>query len=158
MNKYAILALLVSLGLNLLLFGFILGRDQFGPPPVVDPVRGQLEWLRTLPPERQAQLREGAPRHLGRMQWRALRSRHNQFREALIAQPFDPQKLEQTLLALRTEQGALIELSHTGFVEMVSELSLQEREALAEFIARRPRLGGPPGRRHGPRLMDTSPQ
>lgn len=129
---------IISIALNLLLAGFLLGK-QMRPFPSFDPTRGYAYWVRSLPEARQEVLlpilkstfRQGKPMQLRRL--------HREFRAALTAEPFDRETLTQALNDLRMGHMQRQQSSHAGFVTLVAELTPAERQALAEDLTRPPR-------------------
>ncbi len=69
-------------------------------------------------------------------------------REALIAEPFEPQAMESALAQLRTDTDAAQVVLHRALVDAARELSLEDRRRLA---ASRWFLRGGPRRRPGAR-------
>ena len=95
--------------------------------------------MRGLDEERRAELRpmlrERMKRHAN---WRELRKLHVAFRDAVRAEPFDPEALKERLAAMRGNFGAMLQHHDQTFIEFVSQLTDQERAELAEQLARRP--------------------
>lgn len=85
--------LVVSLALNLLLIGLIVGasilRHRWGGPPLAG--AAPFGYLRTLPPERREALREINRARLGSMRplWQEVREARVEADKAFAAEPFD---------------------------------------------------------------------
>jgi uncharacterized membrane protein len=156
-NKWLVGGLVVSVVLNLLIVGFVIGRLASAPPIMApDPTAGFGRLLRFLPEERRdavtPMLREQM-RDVMR-EARGLRREHEAVYEALVAEPYDPAALEAALAGLRTTLNATQEIAHRSFVEVAGKLNLEERRQLAEAMRK------PPWRRegrHGPAARAMPP-
>ena len=150
-NKWLILGLVLSIGANIALIGFIAGRASHLPPVFSpDPTVGFMRILPDLPETRRAELRGLTRRHMRAVVpgMRQMRQAQGDLRQAILADPFDEQALEATLQALRQHLGTVQVASHAGFVRLVAALTPAERQRLAEVMQRR--RHGPPGfRREG---------
>ena len=101
-NKWLVLVLVLSLGANLAMAGFLAGRatGDRGGPRLLDPnLRVTRALLQQLPEERREALRP-----IVREQLRSIRPSVGGIREAqrdiesaLVGEPFDPKKLEAAL-------------------------------------------------------------
>jgi uncharacterized membrane protein len=66
-------------------------------------------------------------------------------REALVAEPFNPESMESALAGLRTQTDAAQVALHRALVDAARELSIDERRRLADsrwFERRGPRMRG----------------
>ena len=136
-SRWWIIVLVISLGLNLALAGYIAGRFS----PAADWAslhRGLPHWAQTLPPERRDVLRPRLREYMRSMRGarRELRSTNQAVQAALTADPFEPQVLAAALQQLREQQAATMREGHTAFVATISELSARERRQLAEQMLR----------------------
>lgn len=138
--------LVLSLGLNLLVLGAVLGhawRGGFdrGPPP--------LSWgLRTLSPEARAQVMPRLRENLqeSRAQRRALRQAGEAVEAAVGREPFDRSGLKEALTALRGATNAYQQQMHERALDVLAELSPEDRRAVAALLLRPgPHRHGPPG-------------
>ena len=94
-NKWLIGGLVLSLILNLLLVGFVVGRmSGFGPPPGFgpDPTAGFFRLLGFLPDDRRAAIAPKLRKQMGELLpvLRKMRGDQHQVFETLTAEPFDP--------------------------------------------------------------------
>ncbi|MFY8136057.1 MAG: periplasmic heavy metal sensor [Aquimonas sp.] len=140
------IALLVSLGLNLLLAvaaGGLWWRQRAAPVPhealearsLPDPRR----IARALPAERRALVREAlAPdRAAFAEDLRALRAAHAEVRDALRARPFEADSLATALSDVRERERAMAERVHGGLLRLSVQLTDAERAQLADSVPRR---------------------
>lgn len=156
-NKWLILALVLSLGANLALAGFLAGRASadLSGPRLLDPnLRVSRLLLQQLPEERREALRP-----LFREQLRSIRPSIDGIRRsqrkieaALTAEPFDPRALESALEAFRTHLTRSQETSHAAFLSLADSLSPEERRLLGQTLTSQGRHrphglpnGPPPG-------------
>jgi uncharacterized membrane protein len=131
------IALAVSIALNLLLGGIMLGRVFHRPHP---PPRAEREG----PAARfERDGRRGPLRELFREQGDALREKRRAIgearrtaRTALESEPFDRAALERALETLRKETGSSQELMHRAIVEAAAKGSADERKKLAHALER----------------------
>ncbi len=142
-NKWLIGGLIVSVIANLLLIGFVVGRLA-GHPPMVpggDPTMGYMRHLRALPEARREEVMPIVRGHMHGV-WgdvRGIRRDQRALLDAIVAEPFDADALSAALERL---QGRLTEAqskSHAAFVAVVTKLTPEEREALADAMRRPPR-------------------
>jgi len=131
-SKWVAALLLFSLGLNLALVGFMVGRSSH-PGVAGDPTRGFLRWMHGLPADRREELHPMVANHMRavRPEMRSLRQRHRALQEAIVAEPFEPEALNAALNDMRTQNINLQQASHAAFMAFVSHLSVTEREALS---------------------------
>lgn len=140
-----ILALLLSLGLNLLVAGVLLGhaldaRRRPEAPPMAWAARELPVQLRR---DIRAQLRARAP------QARALRQELRRaalaLRRAAAAEPLDREALAAALQRMRRARGAYESFTHERLLEIVAGLPRKQRLAvLREVLQRRAGRDGPP--------------
>jgi uncharacterized membrane protein len=157
-NKWLVAGLIISVVLNLLLVGFMVGRASGGPlfpGGRMDPTTGYVRLLHFLPEERREaiapivrpMLRELMPA------LRSMRGDHRSVHEALAADPFDPDELSVALETLREHLNTSQATAHTTLVALARSLSAEERTQLAEAMRRPPRpshRGDMKGRGWGP--------
>ena len=151
-NKWLILGLVISVGINVAIAGFFVGRiSHGGHPPNLDPTIGFMRVLADLPEARRRELRPLAAERMRQVipSLRAMRSAQRRLRELILAEPFDQTALEAALTAFRQHLSTSQVVSHRAFVQLITELSPAERRVLVDFI-RHPRQGRPgAGRRPG---------
>ena len=147
---------ILSLGLNLLVLGAVLGhawRGGFdrGPPP--------LSWgLRSLSPEARAQVMPRLRENLqeSRAHRRALRQAARAVEAAVGREPFDRRGLTDALTALRGATNAYQQQMHERALAVLAELSPEDRRAVAALLLRPgPHRHGAPGQ--GGRLTGGRP-
>lgn len=150
-------ALLISVAINLLAAGVLLGRagarPHSGPPPGA--------WAaQDLSPETRRRVRQQMSARVDAVRpLRAeLRRAHGRIRSAVEAEPFDPEALRAALENLRSVGDRYQQLLHDNLVDMAADLPSEEREALIRAALERSRGGMRPGgpRRPGAR-EDTPP-
>lgn len=132
-TKRLAIALAVSLALNLLIGGFLLGRglrrpEQHGPfmrpMPSALHARERGPWRKFLQGHRdELRARQGA-----------LRAARRDAREALAKPNFDAAELERTLAAVRAETAQGQEQLHRALVEAAKSASPEQRRELARFL------------------------
>ncbi len=159
-----------SLVLNTLLVGLFIGQlisggpphraaHRDGPPPRAES-RIARHVLENVAPERRpeirrafiASMREARPRLAGRRQAR------QDLREAMVADPFDPDRLSAAFANLRTREAAMEAAVQAALVEQFSMLSLEERRAVAEAIDCCRRRDGRRGRHDGQDAREPVPE
>lgn len=123
LTKRLFVLLAISVALNLVLIGFLVGRrvhpgGRSGPPPPgLEQRRGEL----------------GAGR-------RAIHHAGSEVVSALTAEPFDAPRLERALAELRQVTVGGQEAAHRALVELATRSSPEERRRLAQrFSVRRER-------------------
>ncbi len=145
-SKLLLLALLLSVGVNLFLVGGIIYRvtlhSAFGPPPMPRNVG----WLvRDLSDARQQELQPLLENN--RQQSEALRreifNAQRRVNELMVSSNFDSAALNSAFAQLRSTSADYQAVSHQQTVDILSRLSETERKLAQEFIERRgPRGGG----------------
>lgn len=147
-KRLLVIAVVISVALNLLLAGVILGRLA-GPGPEMhrlDPMMGLRRLLSDLPDERAAALAPYYREYFStlRPRFRELRSTQQDLRAAMLTEPLDREAVQSALAAFRQDlynsQGA----AHDAFVALAAELTLAERRQLVTFMSRRPPGGARP--------------
>ena len=139
--------LIVSLTINLILGGFLVGRLSARHPLLgghPDPTAGLFGMVREFDPARRKQLQPLLRDHFStlRPQIRVIRDQHRAIVAALTAEPFDAQALTVELSRSREQLMETQVASHEALVDLASQLDPTERAQLAEGMHRR-------GRRHG---------
>ena len=148
-NRLMVIILVVSVALNLLLVGMMLGR-MVGPHPGrhrVDPAMG-IRWLiGELPPERAAAL---APLYREffstmRLRFGDIRRAQRDLRAAMLTEPLDETALRHALQSVQQQLTASQGATQEALIALASELTSAERRQLVENMERRPE-GWRPGR------------
>ncbi|MFP6815547.1 MAG: periplasmic heavy metal sensor [Pseudomonadales bacterium] len=158
-NKWLIITLVVSLGANIALVGFFAGRaSQFDLRPAnldPNPIMGFARILPELSPERIKVLRPLVGEHIRsvRPSVGAIRRAQRDLAAALLAEPFEPTRIEAALTEFREHLARSQVSSHAAFVELVEQLTPRERRLLVDGLGRNPRQHRFPPRNH-PRLED----
>lgn len=134
-------ALLVSLSLNLVVVGAIVGARGFGPVPGASermggPMGGGGALARALSSEDRKALREtlGQDRDQRRENRRAMRAMRAEIVAQLRATPFDPAALAQALEAQSQLGQSLAARGQGALLQRISEMSDAERAAYADRI------------------------
>ena len=158
-SRWLIGGLVLSVVVNLLLAGFVLGRlSGFGPPPAFgpDPTVGFFRMLGFLSDERRAAIVPDLRKQMGELMptLRKVRGDQRAVFDALTADPFDPAALDAALAGLRANLTAAQVASHHSFVELAKQLTPAERKDLAGAMHRTHMRGmgggGSEGREHPP--------
>ena len=138
-GKWLIGALTVSVVVNLLLAGFVVGRMSgdvgfrggIGAAP-------KMPQLRFLEDERRREVTRGLEtRDALRPTLRELRRSQGDIRAAFMAQPFDQEALSAALAEFRRHLDESQALSHTKLVAVAAKLTPDERRRLARTMDRR---------------------
>jgi len=142
-NRWLLLALAASLGLNLVLAGFVVGRLS-GPGPVpatLDPSVGMFRILPRLPEPRREALKPRVREHFRalRDELRRMRSAQQGINEALTAEPFAAEELTAALARFRAALLASQEQNHDLLVGIADDMSPAERRLLRDAMTRRHR-------------------
>jgi Spy/CpxP family protein refolding chaperone len=152
-QKVLIVGLVVSIGINLLLAGVLLGhRLGGGHPPMMpmNPMFGLMHFVRELPEERQAQLQTSlaALRSASRPAFAHMRQMQENLRTEIRRDPLDPAATRQALTALQEHLRDHQATSADAFLELLQALTPGERIALDEALRRgmKHRHGGHPSR------------
>lgn len=100
-----------------------------------------------LPPEARALFRELNLREMPgfRESINLLKQRREAVRSALVAEPFDPEKLDLAFAQLRESEAQKARFAHDRVTEVASKLAPEERRIMAEFVGRRGTKRGPDG-------------
>jgi uncharacterized membrane protein len=146
-SKWLMLALVVSVVLNLLLAGFVIGRLS-GPGPVpaaLDPSVGMFRVLPRLPEPRREALEPRVREHFRalRDELRRMRATQRSINQALAAEPFSAEDLTAALARFRAALLASQEQNHALLVDIAADMSAAERRLLRDAMTRR----RPPGHR-----------
>lgn len=161
-TRLLLLALVASFALNLFFVGGIATRvnrvDDFRGRPMPPNVN----WMvRDLSEDRRAELLPLMERSAEEIRpiRREMFESQRRVNELMLSADYDPAGLEQAFAELRDKNLRYQALSHRHSVEMLNELTAEERAKAVEFISRRGpedgrdrRMGDgrPPGPRGGP--------
>ena len=133
-SKWTLLALVVSIALNLLLAGYLVGRINKGTAPQAhDPTFTFPQFARHLSKTRRDEMRPMIRQHMRHLRpdVRQMRGHRQALNTAITAQPFDPEALAQALSAMHTAQQKLLIGTQESFVQFVTALSKEERQQFA---------------------------
>lgn len=144
-NKFK-LVLIFSLAINLLLIGMVVGYSVRGCRRQGRPPR---------PPERLSQQLSPQTQELFSQALRSLHEKNRQTAEAiekkrqevvaiLVAPQFDSQAYQKATAELHALHGQMKDALTQTVMNLASQLSQEERKALAQFLLKGP-PGGPPG-------------
>jgi len=152
-GKWLTIALVISLGINLLLAGFVIGTKFRSPPSgmMMNPMFGLMRYAEGLPTQRREELlKEMRGFHpKGRTEFRMMRELQANVRAEIRREPLDPVALKAALTALQTRMQAHQSTSHDAFVQLMQSLTPAERVALDEQMQ--------PRTRHHPRGSGKPP-
>jgi len=142
-SRVVIIALVLSLGANLALVGFVAGRsfERAGMPSRMDPSLAFFPVLRTLPESRQAELRPLMREQLRgiRPEIRRMRRAQRSIGQALTATPFEAQNLDLALSEFRTALLASQTSNHQALIRLAEAMSPEERALLGDAMRRNAR-------------------
>lgn len=155
-----VIALLVSIALNLVALGIFLGRTAAPKPEMhrVDPVFGIRRLLRDLPEERARTLAPLYREYFAAMRprFREIRDTQAALRGAMLKDPLDEAGLRAALQSFEVQLTGSQRASQDAFVALAAELTLAERQQLVQNMSRRPERVRPGDReRPGP---EANPQ
>ncbi len=80
-----------------------------------------------------------------------IHKQRQRVRTALLAEPFDADRLAKALAELRAAESSTAQLAHRRITEVAATLPAEERQMLERFIGRSPGQGPRPHRPPGPR-------
>ena len=155
-TRWLVVALAVSLALNIAVLGFAIGTASGGIPrlarPSFDPTVGIGRLLRFLPEERREAVADRAARRQVRESLRQLRAAQGDVTDALAQEPFDADALRAALERFRERFAASQMGSHAALVAISGKLTPEERALLVKTTrgmrdARQKRDRPPPGQR-----------
>ena len=139
-SRGLLIALLLSLVINIGLIGFLAGRwtNSVATPHMPPPSIGMGRFLRGLDEDRRDELKPFLSAHFDslRPNIRASRKTHQAVRAAIAAEPFAPAVLEQALFKLNSNRGAGAAEQASTLASLVDQLSSEERSQLATSLAR----------------------
>jgi len=134
LTKKLAIFLALSLGVNLLLGGFLLGRRFHGPRPEFPPYARGPGMLR------------GHGMGPKKPQWRAFQAANQAARERAAAafehEPFDPAALDAAFANLREETSRGQKALHDELVQLATSSDPNRRHDLARAFRRSPQRGG----------------
>ena len=158
-NRWLTVVLAISVGLNLLLVGILIGN--FAGRPAARPFPPHLGWiLRKLEPETRQKLHlelEELVKNDRRLR-RNLRGVQRSVGELITADPLDRSALETQLAELRESSSESQQALHQAMVEIMTKLNQEERRKILKSLRhnwrrefRRPNdRSGPPHLEQGP--------
>ncbi|MFT7286204.1 MAG: putative membrane protein [Halieaceae bacterium] len=127
---WLLLTLVVSLSLNLLVAGFVIGRGSSARPPGPPP----MDWMaQEVAPETRALLRSRMRQQVQRVRplREDMRRATGAVRRAVGAENFDPEALAAALAEMRRLSADYQALMHENLVALSAELPREQRIALA---------------------------
>jgi uncharacterized membrane protein len=150
-TRWLVVALVVSLAMNLAVGGLMLGHVLRGPPSwrPGDPEGGPAHRLmRLLPPEARDTVRqsfkEAGPEIRARA--KALRQARDGVRDAIMAEPFDRARLDAAFADMRARSDALQTAVQAAIADGVSKLPPEARRKVGQIRPPEPPEDGvPPG-------------
>jgi uncharacterized membrane protein len=150
-----IIALVISIALNLLLVGIGIGQTFHEGPPMMrmNPMMGLTHFAHDLSAQRRKELAETlrAFREASRPAIGEMRELQQELRAEIRRDPVDPVRLKLALEALQNHMQASQTTSAEAFVQLMQALTPEERLALDRSMRRPMRQGPPPfnGPHHG---------
>jgi uncharacterized membrane protein len=149
-SRWLPIALLVSLAINVLVAGFVIGRGMpFGERAGMhrtggerlDPTAGYFRMLHKWPENRRESFRPVVREHMKgiRSHFQKIPPLHREIQASLNAEPFDSQALEAALEKLRMHLQISQEKTHSSLVELAKTMPLDERQRLGKEMRQPPR-------------------
>ena len=137
MSKSTIAILVISIGLNFALGGFVVGKSS-APLPAFDPTRSFVTWSQGLNEPRHKELRRVMRKHRGghRGHMRELERQNRVLQQALVSESFNPEQVQQALEGMRRAHLDAQEASHDAFLSFLNNLTPAERRSLAADMQR----------------------
>lgn len=137
-NRLLIGIAVVSVALNLLLVGVVLGRFV-GPQPGaarIDPIVGMHRLIRNLPEERAEALAPYYREYFSalRPRFRELRGAQRQIREAMMTDPLDVDALRTAMESFQSQLSRSQAAAREAFISLVGALTPAERRALVDAM------------------------
>lgn len=132
------IALLVSLGINIALVGFMAGRIAGGAPVRSDPPAAHGRILDRASPAVRALMRDAFVEG-GRRATPARRiamQRRAELKSAILAEPFDRARVEAAFAAFREAEEGVRQIHGATVIDVLAKLPLEERKLLAHALAR----------------------
>ncbi len=139
--KILLIALVISLAINLAMLGFAVARMIFEPTSFANAIHISPRWAHHLPDERRKELRPLLREQFKRARAHRplLREKHKAVQRALAAEDFSEKSLNQALVELRRTLQTSQHQSHQDFSSFVTRLTASERKDLAKELLRRSR-------------------
>ena len=137
--RWLVIALLVSLGLNLFFAGRFSARHAMGPPPPPDPavmLPHLIDDLASVLAEPDTNvLRQVFRAHESEIRARSadVRRAHDGVRDALDKEPFEPSALLAALDEVKAKDAALRQVMQDALVETATKISPEARHKLASW-------------------------
>ena len=139
-NRWLVLALLVSLGVNLLIAGVVIGRHLDGGPPG----RMHFEWLmQDLDDATRSKIRQNMHEQMknSRPYRHDLRQAQHALHEAIIAEPFEEKQVKAAMAEVRAASARLQQTMHDQMIQNLGEMSAEDRARVFSILSRRPNHG-----------------
>lgn len=172
-KRYLILALALSVMVNLVLAGVFIGRATMagsmaaGGMKGLDPTLGLRHLVADLEEERRTTLEPLLRSYFSalRPRFREIRGSQESLREAMLSEPLDRAALKSALADFNSHLFQTQEQAQDALVELADAMTLGERSKLVTYLERPPareRLRRPPPRaehlpRRAPPPLETPP-
>lgn len=150
-SRWLTIALVISLGINLLILGAIAGhllsgqRHMWQRPGMMQGEAGRgsdrpgdmviQRMTAALPAEHRPAFEAAMAQHRAQLveAGRTVRDARMKVRDAMVAEPFDPAKLDAAFAELRARSQELQTAVHAGVSAAAAKLPADARQKLAEF-------------------------
>ncbi len=150
-KKLPCVIMMLSLALNVVLGGYIIGRESMAPPRQDRAARFE-EAMKDLPPEKQAHMRElmGDFRASMKEDFEQVRAKRDELRDILTAETFNPNAFRAKAKELNAMYAASKKTMIENMVRMAKDMPQEDRKILADAM-HRPPMGPPqPAQEKGP--------
>ena len=140
-NRWVLLFLLLSLALNLLLLGVIIGSSVY-KKPIIKPLPANLGWmiqhldsasLSSLQPQLEAHTLRVAPIR------REMRRQQKEFNRLLLQPKPDNEVLAQTLSKLREHSNKYQQEMHSMILKLIPKLNEDQRRQVNKLLRKPPK-------------------
>jgi uncharacterized membrane protein len=138
-RNWLIIGLIVSVGANLALAGFVAGQmSRHDRPASMDPSFGLFRVLRELPDARRDEFRPTMREHFRglRGDLRRMGVAQRGIDEALAREPFAPEALAEALAAFRAALLDSQQSNHEVLVKVAASMTPAERELMVDAMKR----------------------
>jgi len=153
-NRWLIIALVISVAVNIGSVGFFTGRASAGDfkPPRLDPTMNLSRLVRALPQDRRDELRDPIRAHFKMMRsnTQGVRDAQQQLSRDLSATTLDKRALQTSLDQFREALCESMAAGNRSLVDLAALMTPEERVLLVRSV-------GPPGRSHRPKPRPQEP-
>lgn len=136
-NKGVVIALIISVALNLLVAGAVIGHFlRGGPEPRFPGHLGRM--MENIDPQQRAEMKEQFQtfRREGRQLHKAMRQQQRALTRDILKEPFDEASARSGFAQLRQSSNAIQEQMHEQMISVMGNLGPEERARLIKRLQR----------------------